>query len=180
MKRLPSYVAILLIVVFAATLARAETVTVATYNIRHFQGHFLAHDLAQKLPKPVIDPVVKELLDSERRHNDEDNWEVAEVLTDDRFNPDVLVIEEGCSQENLDYFNKRWLRGAYETATVFPTNTDREQNLCMLLKPGFKILERKDQYYLEKDTVPNGRTDRLFARGPAFCLVQTPGGYKFW
>lgn len=161
--------------------ARAETVTVATYNVEHFQEHFLAHDLAAKLPKEVADPALKELLASERRHNDEDNWEVAQVITDPAFNPDVLAIEEGPSQSNLDYFNKRWLNGAYETALVFPTNTgDRQQNLCLLLKPGFKVLERKDQYYLEKDTAPNGRGDRLFARGPAFCLVGTPGGFRFW
>jgi endonuclease/exonuclease/phosphatase family metal-dependent hydrolase len=63
---------------------------------------------------------------------------------------------------------------------VFPTNTERHQTLGMMLKPGFKIIERKDQYYLEPDPVGNERGARLFARGPAFVLVQTPGGYKFW
>ena len=43
-----------------------------------------------------------------------------------------------------------------------------------------KILERRDQYYLEKDPVPNARGDRLFARGPSFLKVKSPGGYEFW
>ncbi len=72
------------------------------------------------------------------------------------------------------------MKKAYGTAVVFPTNTDRNQHLGMLLKPGFKLAEKRDKYYLEKDTVPNGRGDRLFARGPAFCLIETPGGYRFW
>jgi endonuclease/exonuclease/phosphatase family metal-dependent hydrolase len=123
---------------------------------------------------------LKELIEEVKHQNDEDNWEVAEVITDTRFSPDVLVIEEGCSQENLEYFNERWLRKAYATVMTFPTNTTRNQHLCMLLKPGFKVIEKRDQYYLEKDTAPNTRGERLFARGPAFVLVQTPGGYRFW
>src|SRR3954454_6090872 len=63
---------------------------------------------------------------------------------------------------------------------TFPTNTTRNQHLCMLLKPGFKVIEKRDKYYLEKDTVENSRGERLFARGPAFVLVETPGGYQFW
>ena len=160
---------------------RAETVIVATYNVEHFQEHFLAHDLAAKLPKEVADPALKELLAAERHNNDKANWEVAQVIADPAFSPDVLAIEEGPSQSNLDYFNKRWLDGAYETAITFPTNTgDRQQNLCLLLKPGFKVLEKRDQHYLDKDPVPNPRGDRLFARGPGFCLVQSPGGFRFW
>ena len=92
----------------------------------------------------------------------------------------MLVIQEGCSESNLKYFNKRWLNNAYEAAIVFPTNTDREQNLCLMLKPGFRILARKDKYYEEKDTAQNDRGDRLFARGPAFVLIETPSGYRFW
>jgi endonuclease/exonuclease/phosphatase family metal-dependent hydrolase len=42
------------------------------------------------------------------------------------------------------------------------------------------VLQQKDQYHLEPDTVPNDRGDRLFARGPAFCLVETPAGNKLW
>jgi endonuclease/exonuclease/phosphatase family metal-dependent hydrolase len=171
----------MLIVLALCADARAETVTLATYNIEHFEGHFRAHRLTQEgKGRGDTDPLIKEMLQEERRQNDEDNWEVAQVINDERFSPDVLVIQEGCTQSNLEYFNKRWLQGAYATALVFPSNTDREQHLGMLLKPGFKVVERRDQYRQEKDTVPNEYGDRLFARGPAFCLVETPGGYRFW
>jgi endonuclease/exonuclease/phosphatase family metal-dependent hydrolase len=162
-----------------AVQASAETFTVATYNVEHFENHFEAFRLG-KTPEAKKDGPFKEVIEQLKHSNDEDNWEVAQVITSKFFNPDILVIEEGCSQSNLDYFNKRWLRGAYETSIVFKTNTDREQNLCLLMKHGFQVVERKDQYYLEPDTVTNERGNRLFARGPAFCLVQTPGGYKFW
>lgn len=151
----------------------------ATYNIEQFQQNFRAHELGKKLGK-IEDPVLQELLASEREGDDEDNWEIAETITDDRFNPDILVIQECATQENLDYFNRRWLRSAYATVIVFPTNTDRDQHLAMMLKPGFRVIERRDKYHLEADTVPNERGNKLFARGPAFVLVETPGGYRFW
>lgn len=157
----------------------AETVTVATYNVEHFESHFTGYKLG-KTPEAKKDGLLKEMIADERRQNDEDNWEVSRVITHPALNPDVLVIEEGCTQANLEYFNKRWLRDAYATVIVFPTNSERDQNLCLLLKPGFKVIERKDQYYMEKDTVRNDRGSRLFARGPAFTLVETPGGYRFW
>jgi len=50
----------------------------------------------------------------------------------------------------------------------------------MLLKPGFKIVQRKDQYFKELDTIPNDRGNRLFARGPVFVLLEAPSGYRFW
>src|SRR4051812_48679596 len=134
---------------FALAPASAETITVATYNVEHFESHFEGHRLrkvgsgattrptgapgepaaaepAEPPPtqaeaeqhalsgageaKRPQDVDLKELIDEVKHQNDEDNWEVAEVITDTRFNPDVLVIEEGCSQENLEYFNERWLR----------------------------------------------------------------------
>ena len=156
-----------------------EVITLATYNVEHFNDHFYAFDLSKKLSKEKKeDPDIKEMLYQLRNKNDEDNWETAMVI--DEVKPDILVIEEGCTQSNLEYFNKHWLHDAYQTVIQFPTNTDREQNLCMLLKPGFKILQRHDEYHLEKDTGGNERGNLLFARGPAFCLVQTPAGYKFW
>jgi endonuclease/exonuclease/phosphatase family metal-dependent hydrolase len=160
----------------------AEVVTVATYNIEHFQDRFLAHTLGRKLTKEQkADPLIDQMLFQLRKANEEDHWETAQVIADPAVNPDVLVIQEGCTQDNLEYFNKRWLREAYATAITFPTNTgDRNQHLNMLLKPGFKVLKRNDQYHLEKDTAANGRGDRLFARGPAFVLVGTPSGYRFW
>jgi endonuclease/exonuclease/phosphatase family metal-dependent hydrolase len=162
--------------------AESETITLATYNVEHFQEHFYAHQLTQKLAKEKKeDADIKEMLFQLRKMNDEDNWETALVITDRDVNPDILVIEEGCTQDNLEYFNKRWLHSAYETVIQFPSNTgDRNQHLNMLIKPGFKVLQKKDQYYLEKDPTPNSRGDKLFARGPSFVLVQSPGGYKFW
>lgn len=160
----------------------AETITIGTYNIEVFSRSFLAHRLTTRpfFKDNQDNPDLKELLEDERRSNDENNWEAAQVILDPAFNPDVLVLQEGCGLSDLEFFNKRWLQGAYETLLVFPTNTTRDQNLCMLLKPGFKVLERRDQYYLEPDTVGNDRGERLFARGPAFALVQSPSGYQFW
>jgi endonuclease/exonuclease/phosphatase family metal-dependent hydrolase len=123
---------------------------------------------------------MSELIAEEQVQNNEDNWEVSQVILDKSFDPDVLVVEEGCNQSDLSYFNKRWLNGAYETVVQFPSNTDREQHLDMLLKPGFKILQRRDKYRDEKDPVGNERGGMLFARGPVFCLILSPGGYKFW
>ncbi len=170
------------VVVLVLTLAaRAENITVATYNIENFREHFLAHKLSTSKPSWLGDtPEAKELLDAERKHNDEENWEVSQVILDPKFSPDVLVIQEGCGQKDLEYFDKRWLKDAYETAIVFPTNTTREQNLCMLIKPGFKVIERKDRYREEPDPAANERGERLFARGPAFVLLQSPGGYRLW
>jgi endonuclease/exonuclease/phosphatase family metal-dependent hydrolase len=177
-----------LLLICLATPAAAEVVTVATYNIEHFQDRFLAHELGKKLTaEQKADPTIDKMLFQLRKANDEDNWETAQVITDSAVNPDILVIQEGATQENLEYFNKRWLREAYATALTFPTNTgDRNQHLNMLLKPGFKVIKRNDQYHLEPDPAANGRGeangrgDRLFARGPAFVLVETPGGYRFW
>lgn len=160
--------------------ASAEDVKLATYNIEHFQQRFAAHNITTRTSKSQRTGDLQVAIDTLKKTNDEDNWEISQVILDPAFSPDVLVLQEACDQSNLDFFNKRWLRNAYETAIVFNSNTERNQNLAMLLKPGFKVLERKDQYYLEKDPVNNGRSERLFARGPVFCLIQSPGGYKFW
>ncbi len=158
----------------------AETIRVATYNVENFQGHFSAHSLRTKDKAFARNPENKEILDELKKHNDKDNWETAQVILSDKVNADVVAIEECCDQENLEYFNKRWLKGSYETVIVFPTNTDREQNLGMLIKPGFKVIQKKDQYYLEKDPVGNERGEKLFARGPSFVLIASPSGYRFW
>lgn len=171
-----------LLVLLLGTATAAEDLTVGTYNIENFRQHFLAHRLQQSKPDwlPRDNPQVKELLDEVRYQNDEDNWEVSQVILDPKFFPDVLVIQEGCAKSDLEFFKQRWLQSKYETAIVFPSNTERDQHLCMLLKPGFTVVEKKDQYHLEKDPVPNDRGDRLFARGPAFVLLQSPSGYRFW
>src|SRR6186997_217399 len=137
----------------ACAFAGAETITLGTYNVEHFNEHFLGHRIATSQPALANDPVVKALLDKVKTENDEDNWEVAQVILDPRFSPDVLVIQEGCQQKDLEFFNKRWLNEAYATLITFPTNTDRDQHLNLLLKPGFKVVERRDRYYLEADTI---------------------------
>jgi endonuclease/exonuclease/phosphatase family metal-dependent hydrolase len=165
-----------------ATGARgAELITVATYNIENLKELFLARRLAadKENPLPKI-PQVADLMREMRNANDEDLWEVSEVILHPNFNPDVLVIQEGCSQEDLEDLNKRWLKSAYETVLSFPGNSERGQMLGLLAKPGFKVLQRKDQYHLEPDSVKNERGDRLFARGPAFALIESPSGYRFW
>jgi endonuclease/exonuclease/phosphatase family metal-dependent hydrolase len=174
MKPLAWLVAIFLLV---PTL-RAEEITVATYNVELFDHHFMAHHASTQ---PIAkNPEAKDILEELRKKNDEDNWETAQVILDPKFNPDILVLEEACDQDDLRFFNKRWLNDAYETAITFPTNTDRHQNLDLLMKKGFSILERRDKYYLEPDPVGNARGSRLFARGPAFVKVKSPGGYVFW
>jgi endonuclease/exonuclease/phosphatase family metal-dependent hydrolase len=166
-------------VLCAVSLVRAEEIKVATYNVEVFDHHFMAHRLQNN---PIAkDPVGKEILDELRKKNDEDNWETAQVILDPKFSPDILVMEEACDEGDLRFFNHRWLNDAYETALTFPTNSERHQNLDLLMKPGFKILEKKDQYYREPDPEGgNERGSRLFARGPSFVKVKSPGGYVFW
>jgi endonuclease/exonuclease/phosphatase family metal-dependent hydrolase len=167
-----------LVLLVVSSIARAEEFTVATYNVEVFDHHFMAHKASTQ---PIAkDPAAKDILDELRKKNDEDNWETAQVILDPKFSPDILVIEEGCDESDLLFFNKRWLNEAYATVITFPTNTERHQNLNLLMKKGFKILETKDDYYKEPDPVGNSRGSRLFARGPAFVKVQTPGGYVFW
>src|SRR5215212_3721517 len=169
---------LVLLAVLLLRSALAEEITVGTYNIELFERHFLAHQFANK---PIAqDRDGKELLEELRKKNDEDNWETAQVILDPKFNPDVLVIEEGCDQADLEYFNHRWLNDAYEIVRQFPSNTQRHQHLEVLIKKGFKILEQRDQYYLEPDSVGNDRGSRLFARGPVFLKLRTPGDYVFW
>jgi hypothetical protein len=176
-------IALLLVILLAPALASAEEIKVATYNVEHFAEHFYGRKFyraATTMPKDQKTEELKQLIDLERKHNDEDNWEVAQVISDRNFNPDVIVFEECCAQKDLEYFNSRWMRKAYETVIVFPGNSEHEQYVGLMAKPGFKIVERKDQYYEEPDSVGNERGNRLFARGPAFCLIESPGGNRFW
>jgi len=160
--------------------ASAETVTITTYNVEHFNDHFEGRRLTTRKVAKESDEA-KEMVDAIKKANDEDNWEVAETILDPKVNPDIIVMQECCNQQDLDYFNHRWLKDAYEKVIVFPSNTgDRVQNVAMMIKPGFKIVQTKDDYYKEKDSVPNERGGYLFARGPAFVELESPGGYKFW
>lgn len=171
---------VLSLAMFWIAKAGAETIRATTYNVEHFAEHFMAQRLTtQKFHQESEQN--KEIVDKLRKEGDEDNWEVAQTILDPAVNPDVIVMQECCNQKDLESFNRKWLDGAYETVIVFPSNTgDREQHVAMMIKPGFKVLEKKDQYYLEKDTAENARGDRLFARGPSFVKIQSPGGYVFW
>jgi endonuclease/exonuclease/phosphatase family metal-dependent hydrolase len=162
------------------TATFAEIVTIATYNVEHFHDSFDAPAMRAWATTQPNAEELKEIVSEEKRQDDEDNWEVAQVISDSDFNPDILVLQECCGQKELDHFNKRWLRDMFETVIVLPSNTTREQHLGIMLKKGFKVIERRDQYHLEPDPETNARGGRLFARGPAFCLVETPGGYRFW
>jgi len=168
MRRLFALVAPLILF---AGICRGEDIKVGTYNVEVFHERFAS------TTRPTGD---RDLARRLRASADKDNWMTATVILDPKFNPDVLCIEECCEFEELQKFNKEWLKGAYESVVVFPSNTERHQTLGMLLKPGFRILETKDQYYLEPDPVGNERGGRLFARGPSFVLIQSPGGYRFW
>ncbi|HTL27654.1 MAG TPA: endonuclease/exonuclease/phosphatase family protein [Tepidisphaeraceae bacterium] len=170
-------VSVALIACFSAALARGETITCATYNVENFYQRFLPSHLATRPAgeKPDAD-TMREL----RSFADKELWEVSRVILDPQFNPDVIVFEECCEQTELEKFNHQWLKDAYKTVIVFKNNSERHQNVAMMLKPNFKVIEKKDQYYLENDSVKNERGDRLFARGPAFCLIESPSGYRFW
>jgi hypothetical protein len=162
----------------AAPAARGATIRIATWNIENWRDHFTA---AHRQGPPPSDPAEEEALRQERFQNDEDQWEIAQVLLDPDFSPDVLVFQEGASQADIEQFNKDWLAGMYETVNVFPSNDDRGQTIGILLKPGFRIVGREDQYFRTPDPQDlNPRTEFLFARGPAFALVEGPGGRRFW
>jgi endonuclease/exonuclease/phosphatase family metal-dependent hydrolase len=154
-----------------AQTAHGETITIGSYNIERFQQRFIDS-------KSIAD---KDLAAQLRAWADKNNWMASETILNPKFSPDILVVQECADQAELEKFNKQWLKGLYETVIVFPSNSDRKQSLAIMTKPGFKVVERKDQYYLDKDPAgANERGDRLFARGPVFCKVQTPSGYTLW
>ena len=151
--------------------AHGETITIGTYNIERFSQRFIDS-------KTIED---KDLAAQLRAWADKNNWMASNVILDPKFSPDILVLQECCNQEQLQKFNEQWLKGLYETVVVFPGNSDRNQFLAIMAKPGFKVIEKRDQYYLERDPAGgNERGDKLFARGPVFCKVQSPTGYTFW
>lgn len=174
-----------------ATSAGAEDVKIATYNVEHWADRFDSRQvraMAKKL-QPQSEELTQ-LIDEKVRTNDKNNWAVAETIR--AMDPDIMVFEEGCNQEDLNYFGNRWLQDAYATLKVFPSNSgERNQNVGLIAKPGFKVLKIMDKYYLEKDSVSKpfataerngeaGSENRLFARGPSFVLFESPGGHQFW
>ena len=176
---LSACLATLVSVVGAGSTIFAESVTVATYNVENFRTHFSARVLATQ-PSVKQNPELKDFVDQLRRENEEDNWEVSLVLTDPVFNPDVVVLQECANQSDLEYFNRRWLAGMYQTVIQFPSNTTRDQHLAIMLKPGFKVVEQRTDYHKIPDSVSNDRGNFLFARGPSFVLIETPAGFKMW
>ena len=176
---LSACLATLVSVVGAGSAVFAESITVATYNVENFRTHFSARVLATQ-PSVKQNPELKDFVDQLRRENEEDNWEVSLVLTDPAFNPDVVVLQECANQSDLEYFNRRWLAGMYQTVIQFPSNTTRDQHLAIMLKPGFKVVEQRTDYHKIPDSVPNDRGNFLFARGPSFVLIETPAGFKMW
>lgn len=172
-----------------APAARApEVFSVATYNVENWRNNFAAEKL-EKSGELGTSPAARDTLRQLRAANDENNWEVSRVLLE--LAPDIVMFQEAASLEDLKAFNTRWLENAYATVHVFATNSGRGQNLAMMLKPGFSIVEIREEYHKEPDPDPTGRTSggeesgvanqpRLFARGPGFALIQTPSGDKVW
>jgi endonuclease/exonuclease/phosphatase family metal-dependent hydrolase len=154
------------------------TIRVATWNIENWRDHF--QTMRQQGTRPV-DEAAAEALRQERYQNDEDLWEIAQVFLDPAFSPDVLVFQEGAAQAEIEQFNRDWLNGMFETVRVLPSNDGRGQTIGILLKPGFRIIDEEASYHQMPDPQDlNPRAERLFARGPAFVLVEAPGGGRFW
>ncbi len=165
-----------------ASQAKAEEVRIATYNIENWQYRFDADKLEKRAAtQPSWPQEFLDLIAREKRENFKDNWGAQLVLEDPAVNADVLVIQEGPELADLEYFNRTFLNKMYETIHVFATNTGRIQNTAIFLKPGFSVVEIREAYHLEpdKDDV-NPLTDLLFARGPAFVRIKSPGGKEFW
>src|SRR5262249_18485181 len=116
-----------ILTILLAEPTRGETVTIATYNVEVFHQHFLA------TTRPIEDHDLPARL---RADADKDNWMISQVILDLKFSPDILVIEECCDQDELDKFNQQWLKSAYQSVIVFPSNSQRHQSLALMTKPG--------------------------------------------
>jgi Endonuclease/Exonuclease/phosphatase family len=158
----------------------SETITVATYNIENFSTRFDEYHASTQPAMKEAGPEVKDLMSDLRHANDKDQWAVAQVILDPKFSPDILVIQEGCGQSDLSFFNHKWLNQQYPFAKSYNTNDERGLKLDVLVKSGFKVIEQRDNYRDEKDSQPNPRGDHQFARGPVFLLIESPSGYRFW
>jgi endonuclease/exonuclease/phosphatase family metal-dependent hydrolase len=170
-----------LFVLCLSSLVLGERITLVSYNIENFRENFTGHRLAQRATtQPAWPAEFMELIERKRREDNRANWIVSEVIRHPQVNADVLVIQESAGQEDLEFFNRRWLEGMYETVIVSPTNTDRDQHLSIMLKPGFKVIEQRHFHETPDVDNVNPDSDRLFARGPSFVLIQSPGGYRFW
>ena len=156
----------LAVIIFAFNNAclNAENVKIATYNIEHFARMFDQH----KLPRGERDM-------TEYYRDCEDIYEVARVINLPDFDPDIICIEEGPELAMLELFNKDYLNSKYAFVRVFDTNSNRDQTLAMLAKPGF-VVKQIVQYCKDPDPADSSGTKWLFSRGPGFVQFQTPGG----
>jgi endonuclease/exonuclease/phosphatase (EEP) superfamily protein YafD len=168
----------------ATSLDKAPgTVRVMTYNVENWRNSFQAFKLQQQIKdNPNWPPEFVDLIERERREDDEENWEVARVIQ--QLQPDIWLLQEGPEQGDLNYFNTQpWLlNGYFETIHVFPSNSNRGQTIAILARPGLKVVEYREDYHKEPDTagVNTEKTGLLFARGPAFALIETADGARFW
>lgn len=156
---------------------RSPVVRVATYNIEHFMMMF------DQVLMPERSRERTELYDDE-----EDRYEVARTL--EGLDADIVGIQECCSQEMLEWFNREELDGRYAYVKVFPSNVGG-QWVGMLAGKGFRVIEERS-FAREVDPVRDGRLERiksdaglweknlLFSRGPGFVLFEAPSGERFW
>ena len=158
--------------------AGAHPVRLMTYNVENWNFTFLPRAVLATTQPGLPDNVV-EVLKNSKTKADEENWEVARTILD--VQPDVWVLQEGCKQDDLEYFNKSFLGSYFETVHIFPSNDTRGQNIGILIRPGFKVLKIEESFKDEPDTNDvNPISDKLFARGPGFALIEAPNGTQFW
>lgn len=159
----------------------ATTLRVVTYNVEHWKRHFLINKLRRESrANPTWPPEMRDLLDEFQYEGEEESWEVARVLLDPALRPDVLVTQESAAQDDLDFWNRKFMDGYFGTVYQFKTNTDRDQHLAIFLRQGFKLV--KVQEYADVPDVGdvNSLTDKLYARGLSMALVETPTGHRVW
>ncbi|HQY88152.1 MAG TPA: hypothetical protein PK402_05810 [Tepidisphaeraceae bacterium] len=159
-----------------------EQVRIVSYNIENWRENFQAAKLKKMAAtQPSWPQEFLDLIQRELKEDDIENWEVARTVLHPEVNADILLIQEGCNQTDLNQFNLRFLQSSYDYVHTFPTNTGRDQHVGIMVKKGFKVLEvREDYYNLPKPEGVVTRGDKLFARGPGFVLIETPSGHKFW
>lgn len=182
MRKLHQIACILLIIVSLSVSTFAENseiIKIGTYNIENFMKMFDQ----DRMPERSQDQ-------AELWRDEEDQYEVARVIKDKRFNPDILVIQECCDEASLKMFNDKWLKDIYPYVKVFTSNTEG-QYLGIMAKAGYQAIQVKE-YYQDQDTVRDNRIsnsketynkegeNKLFCRGPGFVLFKTPGGNSLW
>jgi endonuclease/exonuclease/phosphatase family metal-dependent hydrolase len=169
----------LLLSVISCFASIQDEVRIATYNIEHFMKLFDQHNMPARSRDRT-----------EMFRDEKEIYAIARTMQLPEFNADIVVIQECCDRQMLEYFNKRWLDGKYGFVKVFAGNTDG-QYLGVLGDKELEILDIR-QYYQDRDPVDDSAvrrfkedaegntTNRLFCRGPGFVLFQTKNGTKFW